>query len=241
LDAEPSITSISPLFLMASFTGYGQIGTPTAYLMGGGTIGGPNVWDFSYGYPELSQAARQAGTITLPAGALSRQEIRNRQDVQQAMMSGMPYVEMPTMYQLNERGQYIDPLTGRSMGTVSINYSAGGWRNAKEEEMASGGGYSPNVQARRAAQGRNPYGPESGGYKEFGGPQPAQKPSPAKATEIKKTELGESGGALAFTPFGERVRQESQPQPKAGSPFPAGTIGSLTGFGGIPLFPYANY
>ena len=127
------------------------------------------------------------------------------------------------------------------MGTTAINYSAGGWRGAKGEEMASGGGYSPNVQERRAAQGRNPYGPESGGYKESGGPQPSQKPSPAKATEIKKAELGESGEALAFTPFGERVRQESQPQPRAGSPFPAGTIGSLTGFGGVPRFPYANY
>jgi hypothetical protein len=74
---------------------------------------------------------------------------------------------------------------------------------------------------------------EPSGYKKSGGPQPA--------TEIKKTELGERGGAIAFTPFGERVRQESQPQPRAGSPFPAGTVGSLTGFGGILRFPYANY
>ena len=104
---------------MARFTGYGQIGMPTAYRMGGGTIGGPNVWDFSSGRPQLSQAARQAGVIGLPAGALSRQEIRNRQDVQQAMMSGSPYVEMPTMYQLNQQGKYVDPLTGKSMGTVA--------------------------------------------------------------------------------------------------------------------------
>ena len=144
-----------------------------------------------------------------------------------AMMSGMPYVEFPTMFKLNQQGKYINPLTGESMGTTAINYSAGGWRGAKGEEMASGGGYSPNVQARRAAQGRNPYGPESGGYKESGGPQPAQRPT--------------TNGALSFTPFGDRVRQESQPQPKAGSPFPAGTVGSLTGFGGIPRFPYANY
>ena len=193
---------------MARFTGYGQIGMPTAYAFGGGTIGGPNVWDFSSGFPQLSAAARQAGTITLPAGALSRQEIRNRQDVQQAMMSGRPYVEMPTRFQLSGRGQYVDPLTGRTMGSIGINYSAGGWRNAQGKEMATGGGYSPNVQERRAAQGRNPYGPESGGYKESGGPQPAQKTTP--------------------------------PQ-KAASPFPSGTIGSLTGFGGIPRFPFANY
>ena len=71
-------------------------------------------------------------------------------------------------------------------------------------------------------------------------PPPPDAPAPPP-TEIKKTELGESGAPIAFTPFGERVRQESQPQPKAGSPFPAGTVGSLTGFGGIPRFPYANY
>lgn len=172
---------------MARFTGYGQIGMPTAYAFGGGTIGGPNVWDFSYGYPELSQMAKQAGTITLPAGALSRQEIRNRQDVQQAMMSGMPYVEMPTKYQLNERGQYVDPLTGRTMGTVSINYSAGGWRSEAGEDMESGGGYSPAIQRSRAAKGKKPTGPEKGGYKK-GGQQPAQK----------QTGYG----------FGEMVRQE---------------------------------
>jgi hypothetical protein len=171
---------------MARFTGYGQIGMPTAYRMGGGTIGGPNVWNFSSGRPQLSQAARQAGVIGLPAGALSRQEIRNRKDVQMAMMSGSPYVEFPTMFKLNQQGKYINPLTGESMGTTAINYSAGGWSGAKGEEMASGGGYSPNVQAMRAAQGRNPYGPESGGYKESGGPQPAQptaQPEPRKAPD----------------------------------------------------------
>jgi hypothetical protein len=180
-----------------NYTGFGQIGTPTAYLFGGGTIGGPNVWDFSSGRPLLSEAARRSGAITLPAGALSRQEIRNRSDIQQAMASGNPYVEMPTMYQLNEKGQYVDPLTGRTMGTVSINYSAGGWRNAKGEDMASGGGYSPNVQAKRARQGKNPYGPESGGYKESGGPQPAQT-----------TQRPTTTGTLSLTPFGERVEQE---------------------------------
>lgn len=169
---------------MARFTGYGQIGMPTAYAFGGGTIGGPNVWDFSSGFPQLSAAARQAGTITLPAGALSRQEIRNRQDVQQAMMSGRPYVEMPTRFQLSGRGQYVDPLTGQTMGSIGINYSAGGWRNEKGEEMATGGGYTPSIRSRRGQQG---------------GPQTAQN---------------------------------------VASPFPAGTIESLTGFGGmIPRFP----
>jgi hypothetical protein len=76
-----------------------------------------------------------------------------------------------------------------------------------------------------------------------GGAQPAKKPSLAKVTEIKKTELGESGEPIAFTPFGERVRQESQPQPKAGSPFPAGTFGNVGRWfdQGAPRFPYAGY
>lgn len=184
---------------------------PTAYAFGGGNIGGPNVWDFSNGSPQLSQSARLAGVIGLPAGALSRQEIRNRQDVQRAMMSGSPYVEMPTMYQLNERGKYIDPLTGRAMGSISINYSAGGWRNAKGEEQAFGGGYSPNVQEFMTARGRSPY-PESGGYKDSGGPQPAQA----------------SPDYISETPFGRRQNAPS-------------LAGSLIGFGGIPRFPYATY
>ena len=158
---------------------------PTAYRMGGGNISGPNIWDFSSGRPQLSEFAKKLG-VTIGSG---RTELRNKQDPKERVSAGLSpyYVEMPTMYQLNERGQYIDPLTGRSMGTVSINYSAGGWRNAKGEEMASGGGYSPNVQARRAAQGRNPYGPESGGYKESGGPQSAQ---PAAQSEPRKAPDG---------------------------------------------------
>jgi hypothetical protein len=205
---------------MARFTGYGQIGMPTAYLMGGGTIGGPNVWDFSSGRPQLSQSARQAGVATLPSGALSRQEVRNRQDVQQILQSGVPYVEMPTRYQINERGQYVDPLTGKTMGSISINYSAGGWRNAEGEDMASGGGYSPNVQARRARQGKKPEGPESGGYKESGGPQPSQT-----------TQRPTTTGALSFTPFGERVYQE----------FPPTLAGGLRLWydEDIPQFPYS--
>ena len=178
---------------MSRFTGYGQIGTPIAYAMGGGTIGGPNIWDFSSGSPQLSQAARQVGVIGLPSGALSRQEIRNRRDVQQAMMSGSPYVEMPTMYQLNQQGKYVNPLTGKSMGTTAINYSAGGWRGAKGEEMESGGGYSPNVQARRAAQGRNPYGPESGGYKESGGSKFGKRVKEEEAETQRESIFGSDG------------------------------------------------
>jgi hypothetical protein len=176
-----------------NYTGFGQIGMPTAYAFGGGTIGGPNVWDFSSGRPQLSQAARQAGVIGLPAGALSRQEIRNRSDIQQAMAYGNPYVEMPTMYQLNKQGQYVDPLTGRTMGSISINYSAGGWRNAKGEDMASGGGYSPRIQAMREARGQKPEGPESGGYKESGGPQPAQNAKSPFSPEDIRSLMGFGG------------------------------------------------
>jgi hypothetical protein len=68
-----------------------------------------------------------------------------------------------------------------------------------------------------------------------------KQPTLTEAAEIKKTQLGEGGGPLAFTPFGERIRQESQPQPKNKSPFPAGKVGSLTGFGGTLRLPYANY
>lgn len=187
---------------MARITGYGRIGLPTAYLMGGGTIGGPKVWDFSSGSPRLSEAARRAGAIALPSGALSRQEIRNRQDVQQILQSGMPYVEMPTRYQLDERGQYIDPLTGRSMGAISINYSAGGWQNIRGEEMDAGGGYSPSVQARRAAKGKKAEGPESGGY---------EKEKEEETDRTTATQRPTTTGALSFTPFGERVEQEFPP------------------------------
>jgi hypothetical protein len=201
---------------------------PTAYLMGGGTIGGPNVWDFSSGRPQLSQAARQAGVIGLPAGALSRQEIRNRQDVQQAMMSGSPYVEMPTMYQLNQQGQYVDPLTGRTMGSISINYSAGGWRDAKGEEQSSGGAYGPRTQAIRAARGQKPTGPEKGGYKK-GAEERKAKQEPT--TQMPTSQRPTTTGALSFTPFGERVDQE----------FPPTLAGGLRQWydEDIPQFPYS--
>ena len=103
-----------------NYTGFGQWGTPTAYAFGGGSISGPSIWDFSSGSPQLSQMARGLGVVGLPAGALSRQEIRNRSDIRQLMESGSPYVEMPTMYQLNQRGQYVDPITGRRMGNVAV-------------------------------------------------------------------------------------------------------------------------
>ena len=225
---------------MGNFTGYGQIGMPTAYAFGGGTIGGPNVWDFSSGRPQLSQAAKQAGVIGLPAGALGRQEIRNRQDVQMAMMSGSPYVEMPTMYQLNQQGKYVDPLTGNSMGTTAINYSAGGWRGAKGEEMASGGGYSPNVQARRAAQGRNPYGPESGGYKESGGPQPAQRQTAQTPVTTWNPEF-RTAGDLSRTPFGERVEREFPSFVERGSGPIIVNMAKRWFDQDIPRFPYATY
>jgi len=99
------------------------MGLPTAYAFGGGSIGGPNVWDFSSGTPQLSQAARFLGTAVLPAGALSRQEIRNRQDVQQILQSGLPYVEAPTQYVL-QGDRYINPLTGQSMGTMAAEWAA---------------------------------------------------------------------------------------------------------------------
>jgi hypothetical protein len=174
-----------------NYSGFGQIGTPTAYLMGGGTIGGPNVWDFSSGRPQLSAASQRLGVQVLPSGATSRQEMRGIRE--QAMASGRPYVEAPTMYKMNEKGQYVDPSTGKTMGAISINYSAGGWRGAQGEEMASGGGYSPNVQTRRAAQGKNPYGPESGGYKESGGPQPAQNAKSPFSPEDIRSLMGFGG------------------------------------------------
>ena len=63
-----------------------------------------------------------------------------------------------------------------------------------------------------------------------GGPQPAQGTTPAPIVpEIKKTELGTSGGAIAFTPFGRMAEFN----------FPS-LAGSLTGFGGIPRFPFAK-
>jgi hypothetical protein len=200
-----------------NYTGFGQIGTPTAYSFGGGNFPrdfsvnapfrglSPNqtyqTWEMDEsGKPRLSQAAKKFGVQVLPAGATSRQEMRYL--LEEAKSSGRPYVEAPTMYKLNDKGQYVDPLTGKGMGTISINYSAGGWRNAKGKDMASGGGYSPRIQAMREARGQKPEGPESGGYKDSGGPQPAQN---------------------------------------AKSPFSPEDIRSLMGFGGIPRFPYATY
>lgn len=64
-------------------------------------------------------------------------------------------------------------------------------------------------------------------------PQPWGTWGPLSAGDVSSTGKQQSSKQiLASTPFGERVRNEA----------PAPTLaGSLTGFGGIPRFPYANY
>lgn len=123
------------------------------------------------------------------------------------------------------------------------------------------GGYSPNVQARREARGQNPYGPESTGVfaPRTGQRGPATEPwqQREEAARIKREEeeaarikqekeaariKGMTGDPLSFTGFGQMAGMAPQPSatiaPPAQSPFYGNRLGSLTGFGGIPLFPY---
>ena len=111
------------------------------------------------------------------------------------------------------------------------------------------GGYSPNVQARREARGQNPYGPESTGVfaPRTGQRGPATEPwqqreAAARIQQAPESSMGMTGDPLSFTGFGQMAGMAPQPSatiaPPAQSPFYGNQLGSLTGFGGIPLFPY---
>jgi hypothetical protein len=154
--------------------------------------------------------------------AYAQADPRGRQRMEQAVEMGLPAntdisrVQRTGMVDMDRRPVFAAPRP-QAWGT---------WEGDPKTGLLTSGGLEPS------------------GYKKSSGPQPAQGTTPAPiVTEIKKTELGESGEPIAFTPFGERVRQESQPQPKAGSPFPAGTVGNVGRWfdQGAPRFPYAGY
>jgi len=151
-----------------NYTGYGQMGSPIAYSFGGGTIGGPNLWDFSSGRPQLSQTAQLLGVQLLPAGATSRQELRYLKE--EAQRSGRPYVEAPTQYvlQRDRRGlpMYINPLTGQTLGTMAADWAGGTGKKSEERKKeptpkpSTNGRHQKEKQKEPAPEGyvRNKYG-----------------------------------------------------------------------------------
>jgi len=233
---------------MNGYTGFGQMGSPTAFAFGGGNIGpspsffqfrGPTIQERMLGrtqsVAELKQEFRgrpnpitgqiEGGINLLPAGALSRQEVRNRQGVQKIIESGKPYVEAPIQYalQTDRRGtqKYVNPITGQSLGTMSASWAGS---ETSAEEM------------KRREENRTKGFSWTGRPRSGGGPQPEESAIPA----IPENETGLSG-----TPFADRTEY-----PLLGGGVRRGgqlpTLNdmlttSLTRFGGIPRFPFAGY
>lgn len=226
------------------YTGFGNNQPAAMYTFGGGTfprdfqVSSPymglepntlyQTWEMGPSGPQLSEAAKRFGVQVLPAGATGRQEMRYL--VEEAKKSGRPYVEAPEKFvrgdpkkrwgnTLDSERLYNARTGAPYSGTIAINYSAGPWRNIKGEEMTTGGGYSPAIQASRARQGLKPEGPERGGY---GGRQPSQGSTPPPV--IPDRSLGMTAESpMAFTGFGRIVGE---------SPYRTPTI---------PRFPYSNY
>ena len=81
---------------------------------GGMQVGHYNIFQTgSKGRPELTPLAKRIGTMVLPAGATSRQELRYL--LEEAKRSGRPYIEAPRTYTQGSReqdryGRTKDPL-----------------------------------------------------------------------------------------------------------------------------------
>ena len=166
-----------------------------------------------YGASGTLAAFRDVGLSGLKQSLPYKQtDWRGRQRMEQMVAMGLPFNTDPS--RVRAEPALTSAMGGRPIYSTSMPQPWGTW-----------GGFGQNEEDRPVKL------PEPIGI----------EPATTSPAQPRKSELGMSGEPIAFTPFGERVRQESQPQPRAGSPFPAGTVGSLTGFGGVPRFPYANY
>jgi hypothetical protein len=208
-----------------------------AYGFGGGTIGGdiwnirqPTSMEMLYGkrepIVELKPEYRGKVNVT-PAGRGSAQELRGMREA-----GGRPYVEAPELYKRgggtsgqDRSSQFYSTATGRPMGSMMGMGGYGGFGGGvPQSSQGSWDNYVDRIGPRNPQYGSNP-----------------EKIAKAKTRkEMKEANImGYSGGSMAFTPFGETIGM--QPTAIARSPFEGRDIRSLTGFGGIPAFPYANY
>jgi hypothetical protein len=161
--------------------------------------------------------------------------------------------------------QFYSTVTGRPMGTLMGTGGYGGFGgDGPQSSQRSWDNYVERVGPRNpdyiARSGFKSM--DSGGGTQVGGPQPEQKPAPQRTPTPRippmpvgsymsdqygfgysSQPMGFSGAEAAFTPAGSAIGM--RPSPTATStppPFPElPDYSSLTGFGGYPMFPYANY
>jgi hypothetical protein len=228
---EGSRYSIDPMDVM--------VRSQSMYAMGGGTIGG-DLWDFPkstsraessmFGEkkeptlkPQLQgkinplTGKREGGVEVLPVGGSSRQEYSDLRD--RLTRKGILYTEEPERFERgkgtsdNDREeQFYSTVTGRPMGTLMGTGSYSGFGREKP-----------------------PLPPQlSQGFKNV---SPMQDPSLAKEAEIKSGDMGKFGGPMAFTGFGERVRQQKAEQYQ--SPVGQGFSSIGKDFFGAPRYPFS--
>lgn len=108
------------------------------------------------------------------------------------------------------------------------------------------GGYGGLLSEMRAEKGKNPYGPQSTGILEPAGkglgpvlPKSQREKQLAGVEQAPEYSMGMAGDPFSFTRFGQMAGMNPQPTASfAKSPFDRDQFESLTGFGGVPLFPY---
>jgi len=227
----------------------------SAYSFGGGSIGGniwswrqPNIFEIASGktdlVPELRQELRGKVNV-MPAGRGAAQELQGMREA-----GGRPYVEAPERFergagtsQLDRSDQFYSTVTGRPMGTMmgmgeygkfgpAIQTSQRSWTNYTGDRPISGMNYenSPvwgqgGTRIPERSGPRNPEYAQRSGFRSMGlsgGPQP-------NATIQTPT----TGSPQSFAGFGGMMREQEEEMNRG--------LGSLTGFGGIPRFPFSNY
>jgi hypothetical protein len=209
---------------MNQMTTFGGGNFPRSFTMGGQTY---PTWQMGAQGAELSPIARQLGVQVLPAGTTSRQEFRYL--LEEAKRSGRPYVEAPEVY--TRGGRELDRY-GRQKDPTGLYNQQG--RRFSGSFLGSGSSSGIGISGKNTTQrgwsnytGDNPINMYKGGafyedspsWRRGGTGIPEEKPKKGdkdKPQEVKNTEE-------------DQFRD---------SPFGRDYIRGLTGFGGVPIFPY---
>lgn len=174
---------------------------------------------------------------------------RELNEMELARRAGRPYVPTAPTYHYETAGG--QRLAGTFLGEGGYE---GFGRFATDQEGKRLARYSPQIMARRAARGQDPYGPQSTGTLEAAGrglgpvlPRSQRERQLAGVGQAPSTSMGMAGSELAFTGFGRRSGVAPQPTtsftPPAPSPFNQDQLQSSTRFGGygsVPQFPFAG-
>lgn len=141
----------------------------------------------------------------------------------------------------------------RFSGTFMGEGGYGGFgRFATDEQGNRASKYSPQIMARRAAKGKDPYAAESTGILEPAGkglgpvlPRSQRERQLAGVGATPSISMAMAGDPFSFTRFGQMTGMAPQPTAsfisESPSLFDRNQFGSMTGFGGVPMFPFSNY